>query len=67
MKGKTKNDDYFAFESMKYPTWADKYAPIDKGKMFQKFVLDPFNRILGSMNMPILNLDGSINISLFDF
>ena len=62
-----KNGDiYFAYEGTKYPKWADQYAPIDRRRMYQKFVLDPVNRLLSSANMPILNLDGSIQMSLFD-
>jgi hypothetical protein len=61
-----KGDIYFAYESTKYPKWGDKYAPIDRRRMYQKYVLDPFNRILESANLPILHADGSIQMSLFD-
>lgn len=61
-----KNGDiYFAYEGTKYPKWADKYAPSDRRRMYKKFVLDPINRILSSAEMPILNVDGSIQFAMF--
>ena len=61
-----KNGDiYFAYEGTKYPKWANEYAPVDAKRMYQKFVLDPINRILASAALPILNVDGSLQISLF--
>ena len=57
--------DYFAFQSMEYPDWAPQYAPIDRNRMFQQFVLDPLNRITSAARLPELHLDGSIQISLF--
>jgi hypothetical protein len=67
MKGSSeKNGDvYFAFESMNYPAWADTYAPVDRMRMYQKYVLDPFNRILRAIKLPILSIDGSIQLDLF--
>ena len=57
--------DYFGFQSMEYPEWADTYAPIDRNRMFQQFVLDPLNRITSAAKLPELHIDGSIQISLF--
>lgn len=67
MKGSSeKNGDiYFAYEGTKHPKWAEKYAPIDPRRMYQKFVLDPINRILSSASMPLLRADGSIQLDLF--
>lgn len=67
MKGSSeKNGDiYFAYEGTKYPKWADQYAPVDRKRMYKKFVLDPINRILESAALPILNVDGSIQFGLF--
>lgn len=67
MKGSNeKNGDiYFAYEGTKHPKWANEYAPIDPRRMYQKFVLDPINRILSSAGMPLLRLDGSIQLGLF--
>lgn len=67
MKGSSeKNGDiYFAYEGTKHPKWANEYAPIDPRRMYQKFVLDPINRILSSAGMPLLRLDGSIQLDLF--
>lgn len=58
-------DIYFAFESMKYPKWADQYAPIDRMRMYDKYVLDPINRILSAIGMPVLRIDGSIQLAMF--
>jgi hypothetical protein len=58
-------DTYFAFESMKYPRWANEYAPVDRMRMYDKYVLSPFNRILEAIGMPVLNIDGSIQLGLF--
>lgn len=58
---------YFAFKSMAYPKWADKYAPISKERMFQQYVLDPFNRIIEPSGLGELRIDGSIEMGLFDF
>ena len=67
--GTTKKDNlqYFAYPAKHFPKWADKYAPIAKDVMFQKQMLDPFNRIIESIDIGTLNLDGSIqmNIGLF--
>jgi hypothetical protein len=67
MKGSSEKtgDIYFAFESMNYPAWADVYAPVDRMRMYQKYVLDSFNRILSAINLPVLNVDGSIQLDLF--
>lgn len=59
------NQQGFAFMSGSYPKWAEKYAPMDRNSMFQKFVLDPLNRITDAAGLPELNLDGSFQISLF--
>lgn len=65
--GTTKADNvqYFAYPVKNYPKWADKYAPIAKDVMFQKQLLDPFNRIIEAVNIGALNLDGSIQTMLF--
>jgi hypothetical protein len=62
---KGKGWDYFAYEAMNYPEWADKYAPIARSHMFQKYVLDPLNRIIVSAGMPEINIDHSIQLSIF--
>lgn len=62
---KKQGDVFFAFQSHNYPSWADKYAPIDREIMFEKFLLDPLNRILSAMGMNKLNSDGYIQMSLF--
>lgn len=61
----TQVDQFFGFESNKYPKWADEYAPIDRSKMYQNYVLDPINRILEAVGMPKLMIDGSIQMGLF--
>ena len=66
-KKKSKSLEYFAYQAKNYPKWADTYAPIAKGAMFEKFTMDPFNRIIEAIGIGTLNLDGSIqmNMSLF--
>lgn len=59
-----KSLDYFAYQAKNYPEWASKYAPIAKGPMFQKFTLDPFNRIIEAIGLGKLYLDGSIQMSM---
>ena len=61
----TDKDQFFGFESNKYPKWAEKYAPVDRTKMYQNYVLDPINRILEAIGMPKLMIDGSIQMGLF--
>lgn len=66
VKSKKGSDpEYFAFQSRNYPKWADKYAPISKEDMFRRTILDPFNRILSAIGIGELNLDGSIQMTLF--
>lgn len=60
----TKSLDYFAYQAKNYPEWGSKYAPIAKGPMFQKFTLDPFNRIIEAIGLGKLYLDGSIQMSI---
>jgi len=57
--------DYFSYEAMNCPSWAAKYAPIDRSHMFQKYVLDPLNRILEPSGLQKLSLDGSIQMDIF--
>ena len=66
VKTKKKQDpDYFAFQSRNYPTWADKYAPICREAMFERMMMEPFNRILDAVGVGKLNSDGSIQMGLF--
>ena len=62
---KTDEEQYFAFQSHRYPKWATEYAPIDRAAMFTQCVLDPLNRILTAIGMNPLNSDGSIQVTLF--
>lgn len=62
---KKSDDEFFAFQSHNYPSWASQYAPIDKNAQFRKFLLEPFNRILDAVGVGMLNCDGSIQMSLF--
>lgn len=67
LRKKTDSDVIFTFQPSALPKWSEQYAPIDRQALFQKCVLDPFNRILSCLNMPKLNWEGRIEISLFDF
>lgn len=60
-----KRTEYFAYQAKAYPKWADKYAPIAKDIMFEKFTLSPFNRIIEAIKLGTLNLDGSVQLGLF--
>lgn len=64
-KMKTKDTQYFAFQSKNLPKWSQKFAPIDKKTMFQKQVLDPFNRVLESIGYKTLEIDGNIQMDMF--
>ena len=64
-KAKKADEEFFAFQSRNYPSWAEQYAPIDKNIMFKKFFLEPFNRILSAVGIGELNTDGSIQLGLF--
>ena len=66
-RSKAKGDPcMFAFQSHNYPSWAEEYAPIDREAMFQKYFLDPLNRICSeSMGLKPFKLDGSFEIDLF--
>lgn len=57
--------EYFAFQSGSYPKWADQYAPINRTLMFEKMMIDPFNRIIESSGIGRLQSDGSIQMGLF--
>jgi hypothetical protein len=64
-KNKANNNiEYFAYQAKNYPKWADKYAPVARGLMFQKFTMDPFNRIIEAIGIGTLNLDGSVQMGL---
>ena len=63
--GSNNKTDYFGFQAMNYPEWANKYAPICRHTMFQQFILDPFNRIITAIGLPQLEADGNIQMSLF--
>ena len=57
--------DYFAYPAMEYPEWAEKFAPIDRNKMFNDYVIEPLNRIIQPAGLPSINADGSLQFTLF--
>lgn len=57
--------EYFAFQSGSFPKWAEKYAPINRNVMFEKMMIDPFNRIIEPSGIGKLNADGYIQMGLF--
>jgi DNA polymerase elongation subunit (family B) len=61
---KNTNIEYFAYQAKNYPKWADQYAPPARGVMFQKFTMDPFNRIIEAIGLGKLNLDGSVQMDM---
>ena len=48
------------FEALNYPEWLEKYAPIDRRRMFQTQVIDPMNRIMHAIGEPLLSIDGQL-------
>lgn len=65
-KKKSVPNVFFTFQPNNLPDWSQQYAPIDRNAMFQKCVIDPFNRILEAARMQQLNINGYIPVSLFD-
>lgn len=65
-KRKQDPDTIFTFQPSELPSWAEGVAPIDREAMFEKCVLDPFNRILNAIGMKQLSASGYIQIDLFD-
>lgn len=63
---KSDKDVIFTFQPSALPKWAEQYAPCDRLALFQKCVLDPFNRILSAIGEKQLRADGYIETSLFD-
>lgn len=62
---KNKTDQHFAFMAGEYPSWAEKYWPCDRIGCFQKFYLDPLNRILDAIKEKEISSTGYIQPSLF--
>lgn len=59
---KKSETDYFGYPSGEIPDWA---PPCDKATQWQKNVLDPLNRFLEVMKMPLLNSDGTVQFDIF--
>ena len=57
------NTGYFGFPAGELPTWA---PPISKITQWQKTIIDPINRFLEVMDIPLANPAGTIQLSLFD-
>lgn len=53
---------YFGYPSGELPSWA---PPICKIVQWRKNVIDPINRFLGVMNLPLVNEVGTFQMSLF--
>lgn len=60
IKKKRQDEMVFCFPPSEYPEWAPRYAPINRRAMFEKCVLDPFNRILEGIGFGTLSYDGFI-------
>ena len=54
---------YFGFQAGELPDWA---PPIDKITQWKKTVIDPINRFLEVMEIPLANPSGTVQLSLFD-
>ena len=57
------NTGYFGFPAGELPTWA---PPISKITQWQKTIIDPINRFLEVMGIPLANPAGTLQLSLFD-
>ena len=56
------NNGYFGFPAGELPSWA---PPIDKLTQWQKNVIDPINRFMVALKLPIINANGNTQLSLF--
>ena len=57
-----KLEGYFGFPAGELPSWAPQ---IDKLTQWKKNVIDPINRFLEVMNIPLANPAGTVQLSLF--
>lgn len=62
-KGKNPVTGFFGFPAGELPSWAPK---MDKRTQWQKTVIDPINRFLEVMKIPLANADNIIIGDLFD-
>ncbi len=53
------------FEALNYPEWLNKYAPIDRIRMFETQVIDPMNRIMEAIDQPLLTVSGMLSLNVF--
>lgn len=60
--GKKKEIDYFGYPAGELPEWAPK---CDKPTQWQKNVIEPLNRFLEAMNLPLVNGAGVLQFDLF--
>ena len=58
-----KTEGYFGFQAGELPDWAPQ---IDKITQWKKTVIDPINRFLEVMEIPLANPSGTVQLSLFD-
>lgn len=61
-EGKNRVIDYFGFPAGELPKWAPE---MDKTTQWKKTVIDPINRFLEVMNIPLVNETGTIQFMLF--
>ena len=62
MNGKNPAIGYFGFPAGELPSWA---PPMDKLTQWKKNVIDPINRFLEVMNIPLANASNVIQLELF--
>ncbi len=58
-----KNIGYFGFPAGELPEWAPQ---MDKLTQWQKTIIDPINRFLEVMNIPLASASGTVQLNLFD-
>jgi hypothetical protein len=62
--GKGTSTAYFGFPSGELPSWA---PPIAMDIQWQKTIIEPINRFLEVMQLPLVNSAGVMQMSLFGF
>ena len=60
--GYKQNSGYFGFPAGELPSWA---PPMAKDIQWQKTIVEPINRFLEVMDLPLVNAAGTVQMSLF--
>lgn len=63
--GLNQSEAFIAFEAGNKPDWLEKRCPPARDFMFEKYIINPLNRLTQACKIGILRSDGSIELSLF--